>query len=82
MTYNTHNHFFFIFLGFTSVLKNDCKRIKGFCLLDLKKSAALGAASLAAKDVKFTLPMDYSANATILYQEATRLSINKLAKIN
>ena len=68
LVYCTHIHFFFIFLGFTSVLKNDCKRIKGFCLLDLKKSAALGAASLAAKDVKFTLPMDYSANATILYK--------------
>lgn len=52
--------------GFTCVLKNGCKRIKRFCLLDLQQSAALGAASLAARDVKFTLPMDYSANAIVL----------------
>lgn len=52
--------------GFTSVLKNNSKRIKKFCLLDLKQSAALGAACLAAKTAQFTLPMDYTANATVL----------------
>ncbi|XP_076104684.1 N-acetyl-D-glucosamine kinase-like [Mytilus galloprovincialis] len=54
--------------GFTNVLKTNCDRIQKFCLLDLTQSAALGAACLSAKDVQFTLPMDYSANATILHK--------------
>lgn len=58
----------FLLVGFTNVLKTNCDRIQKFCLLDLTQSAALGAACLSAKDVQFTLPMDYSANATILHK--------------
>ncbi|XP_048777730.1 N-acetyl-D-glucosamine kinase-like [Ostrea edulis] len=56
--------------GFVNVLKDRAKnpRISKICLLELKESAAIGAASLGAKSIKQTLPIDYLHNASMYFQ--------------
>ncbi|KAL4231724.1 hypothetical protein ACF0H5_009300 [Mactra antiquata] len=57
--------------GFIEVMKADRKnkRINEITLLMLKVGASIGAASLGARSVKFTLPIDYNANAELFFHE-------------
>lgn len=56
--------------GFTTVMdKSPCKP-KSYTLLKLKETAAIGAAYVGAKSVGVTLPIDFSANADVLYESA------------
>lgn len=60
--------------GFTEVLEklsssDEFKgRFRGYSLLTLRQSSALGGASLGAQDLGAALSMDYAANAKVFYQ--------------
>lgn len=66
---NFYNHS--LASGFMEVLKSSRtdKRIGEITLLRLKVAASVGAASLGARDVGFTLPVDYSANAEKFFHD-------------
>lgn len=59
-----------LFPGFVKVLQDRKRnpRISKISLLDLKESAALGAASLGARSIKHNLPINYSQNAAVYFQ--------------
>ena len=59
-----------IFPGFVNVLQDRKRnaRISKISLLELKESAALGAASLGARSIKETLPINYPQNASLYFQ--------------
>lgn len=56
--------------GFVKVLQDRKRnpRISKISLLDLKESAAVGAASLGARSIKHNLPINYSQNAAVYFQ--------------
>nr|XP_019951015.1 PREDICTED: N-acetyl-D-glucosamine kinase [Paralichthys olivaceus] len=60
--------------GFTEVLDKLASsehfkgRFRGYSLLSLKQSSALGGASLGAQSLGATLTMDYAANADVFYR--------------
>ncbi|XP_008285103.1 N-acetyl-D-glucosamine kinase [Stegastes partitus] len=60
--------------GFTEVLNTVASsdkfkgRFRGYSLLILQQSSAVGGASLAAQSLSATLTMDYAANAKVFYQ--------------
>ncbi|XP_022289763.2 N-acetyl-D-glucosamine kinase-like isoform X1 [Crassostrea virginica] len=56
--------------GFVNVLQDRKRnaRISKISLLELKESAALGAASLGARSIKETLPINYPQNASLYFQ--------------
>nr|XP_015199303.1 PREDICTED: N-acetyl-D-glucosamine kinase [Lepisosteus oculatus] len=54
--------------GFTEVLEGVASQsFSRYSLLTLRHSSALGGASLGAKSVGITLPLDYKANANVFY---------------
>ncbi|XP_069055223.1 N-acetyl-D-glucosamine kinase [Lepisosteus oculatus] len=54
--------------GFTEVLEGVASQsFSRYSLLTLRHSSALGGASLGAKSVGITLPLDYNANANVFY---------------
>lgn len=61
--------------GFTEVLDKVASsdkfkgRFRGYSLLILQQSSAVGGASLGAQSVGATITMDYGANATVFYQQ-------------
>ncbi|XP_068443843.1 N-acetyl-D-glucosamine kinase [Clinocottus analis] len=60
--------------GFTEVLDEVASsdkfkgRFRGYSLLTLQQSSALGGASLGARSIEETLTMDYNANAKVFYR--------------
>uniref|UniRef100_A0A1A7YJ56 N-acetyl-D-glucosamine kinase n=1 Tax=Iconisemion striatum TaxID=60296 RepID=A0A1A7YJ56_9TELE len=60
--------------GFTEVLEKAAssdklkERFRGYSLLILQQSSALGGASLGAQNLGSSISMDYSANADVFYQ--------------
>uniref|UniRef100_A0A1A7XPN4 N-acetyl-D-glucosamine kinase n=1 Tax=Iconisemion striatum TaxID=60296 RepID=A0A1A7XPN4_9TELE len=60
--------------GFTEVLEKAAssdklkERFRGYSLLILQQSSALGGASLGAQSLGSSISMDYSANADVFYQ--------------
>uniref|UniRef100_A0A8C9S329 N-acetyl-D-glucosamine kinase n=1 Tax=Scleropages formosus TaxID=113540 RepID=A0A8C9S329_SCLFO len=55
--------------GFTEVLVGAASRhFRGYTLLTLRQSSALGGAILGARSAGVSLPVDYSSNVSILYK--------------
>ncbi|KAG7261218.1 hypothetical protein CRUP_038519 [Coryphaenoides rupestris] len=60
--------------GFTEVLASVAAsgpfagRFRGYRLLTLRQSSALGGAGLGARDAGASVPLDYAANASVFYQ--------------
>ena len=65
---------FFCVSGFTEVLDEVASsdklkgRFRGYSLMTLQQSSALGGASLGAKSMGASIAMDYTANVKIFYQ--------------
>jgi len=62
--------------GFTEVLASVAAsrpfagRFRGYRLLTLRQSSALGGAGLGARDAGASVPLDYAANASVFYRHA------------
>lgn len=62
--------------GFTDVLDKAASsdkfkgRLRGYSLLILQRSSALGGASLGAQHLSATIAMDYAANAKVFYKHS------------
>ena len=73
-------HIFFLSPGFTEFLARVASseqfkgRFRGYSLLTLKQSSALGGAALGAQSVGAMLTLDYAANTNVFYQHTFTIS--------
>lgn len=71
----------FALAGFTEVLAQakECGggHFRGYSLMTLRQSSALGGAKLGAENSGGTLPLDYAANINVFYQNSSAESLQK-----